>query len=92
MVICFDVEVKFFVIVSVEVWVEWWYLEFVVKGYSDMCEEVLVDVKVCDEWDMNCVEVLLKVVDDVILIDISDFLIEDVVVCVVVEIEVWLFV
>lgn len=47
-VICFDVLVKLFVIVSVECCVECWFKELSVKDFDMIFEWVLVDVVV---WD-----------------------------------------
>lgn len=77
-VICFEVEVKFYVIVSDIVCVCCCVLELVV-------DEVLIFVELCecDVCDVVCDVVFLCLVIDVILLDILDLSIEDVLVCVI---------
>lgn len=80
MVIFLDVFYKVFLIVSVEECVECWYKQLKDKGVFVNFDDFLCEIMVCDVCDVQCIVVFLKLVDDVVFIDIIGIGIDDVVV------------
>lgn len=77
-VICPNADIKFFITASPEVRAKRRYDEFVAKGMTAQYDDVLADVKARDERDSTRKDAPMKPADDAIILDTSDWGIEEV--------------